>query len=136
MARYTAGRISAGATRFTDGVQTNRINAITIDENMTPDQKAYLSSQKAFTSATKTIQVDASANTLLWGATTIATPPTGFPALGKTDFQIFINGSLVEVDAIDSIVQNGSSVLVTFNNTLGFSLGNTDEYTIIGKFTS
>jgi hypothetical protein len=72
----------------------------------------------------------------LWAATTIATPPTGFPALGKTDFQIFINGSLVEVDAIDSIVQNGSSVLVTFNNTLGFSLGNTDEYTIIGKFTS
>lgn len=136
MARYTAGRISAGAARFTDGVQTNRINAITIDENMTPDQKAYLSSQKAFTSATKTIQVDASANTLLWAATTIATPPTGFPALGKTDFQIFINGSLVEVDAIDSIVQNGSSVLVTFNNTLGFSLGNTDEYTIIGKFTS
>lgn len=136
MARYTAGRISAGATRFTDGVQTNRINAITIDENMTPDQKAYLSSQKAFTSATKTIQVDASANTLLWAATTIATPPTGFSALGKTDFQIFINGSLVEVDAIDSIVQNGSSVLVTFNNTLGFSLGNTDEYTIIGKFTS
>jgi len=136
MARYTAGRISAGATRFTDGVQTNRINAISIDENMTPEQKTYLSSHKAFTSATKTVQVDATANTILWGATTIATPPSGFPALGKTDFQIFINGLLVESDAITSIAQNGSSVLVTFNNTLGFLLGNNDEYTIIGKFTS
>lgn len=136
MARYTAGRISAGATRFTDGVVTNRINAISIDESMTPEQKTYLSSHKAFTSATKTVQVDAEANTILWALTTIATPPSGFPALGKTDFQIFINGLLVETDAITSIAQNGSAVLVTFNSTLGFTLGNNDEYTIIGKFTS
>lgn len=136
MARYTAGRISAGATRFTDGVVTNRINAISIDESMTPEQKTYLSSHRAFTSATKTVQVDSEANTILWGLTTIATPPSGFPALGKTDFQIFINGLLVETDAITSIAQNGSGVLVTFNNTLGFTLGNNDEYTIIGKFTS
>ena len=136
MARYTAGRISTGATRFTDGVVTNRINAISIDESMTPEQKTYLSSHRAFTSATKTVQVDSEANTILWGLTTIATPPSGFPALGKTDFQIFINGLLVETDAITSIAQNGSGVLVTFNNTLGFTLGNNDEYTIIGKFTS
>ena len=40
---------------------------------------------------------------------------------------------IVETDAIDTIVESGGNLVVTFNNTLGFAIASTDEYTLIGK---
>ena len=40
---------------------------------------------------------------------------------------------IVETDAIDSIIQVGSTVEVTFNVGLNFEIDSTDEFMITGK---
>jgi len=101
---------------------------------MTPTEKAYVALEKLYSSNTITVTVDAINYTLTWANITIATPPTGFPALTVDNFRLFINGLLVEKDAIVSIVQSGSNVVVTLNSNLNFELGASDEYSISGKF--
>lgn len=135
MNRYSNQRKSSTRTRFYDQ-PPGAINLITLEESMTPEQKEYVSLQRIYTSNTVQVVVDPVANTLLWTLITIATPPTGFPALSKANFQIFINGMIIETDAIDEVIQVGTDVRVTFNNTVGFALGENDEYTIVGKFIS
>lgn len=101
---------------------------------MTPAEKTYVSSEKLYSSNTITVDVNVVSKTLTWNNITIATPPTGFPALTVGDFRLFINGQLVEKDAITSIVQSGSNVVVTLNSNLDFELSTTDEYSLSGKF--
>jgi hypothetical protein len=73
------------------------------------------------------------ARTLTFTGQQLAEAPAGFPAVSKANFQVFINGMIVETDAIDTIVESGGNLVVTFNNTLGFAIASTDEYTLIGK---
>lgn len=131
--RYSNTRINSRTVRFYDQAMT-QINTINIEESMTAEQKLYLGLNKAYSSNTKTVEVDSDAHTVLWHDLVFATPPAGFPALTKTDFTLFINGVLVETDAIDSIIQDGSNTLVTFNSSLNFIIDGTDEYMITGKF--
>ena len=130
--RYSNTRVNSRSIRFFDQA-SSKMNTINIEESMTAEQKLYLGLNKAYSSNTKTVVVDNTARTLLWQNLTFATPPTGFPALTKTDFTLFINGVIVETDAIDSIVQNGSDVLVSFNDGLNYVIEQTDEYMITGK---
>jgi hypothetical protein len=67
---------------------------------------------------------------------TIAIPPAGFPALEVANFKIFINGLIVESDAITSVLQAGSDIVITFNSGLGYEPSTSDEYSVSGKFTS
>ena len=62
--------------------------------------------------------------------------PTGLPATSATSFSYYINGQLVEPNAITSFVDNGGGTCtLTVNTTnLGFTLVNTDEIVAIGKF--
>ena len=62
--------------------------------------------------------------------------PTGLPATTAASFQYFINGQLVEPNAITSFVDNGNgtSTLTIDIGELGFTLAATDEITVIGKF--
>ena len=75
---------------------------------MTAEQKLYLGLNKAYSSNNKTatvIPATSEQNAIVeFADLTFATPPAGFPDLTKTDFNLFINGVLVETDAIDSIV--------------------------------
>ena len=103
---------------------------------MTAAEKAYTSLMRAYSSNDYTVTVDSNAGTLTWANLTIATPPSGFAALTKADFQVFINGLLVEVDAIDSIEQSGSNIVVTINSDANYELESSDEYMIIGKINS
>jgi ACT domain-containing protein len=121
-----------GKTRFYDKA-SETLNLTTIEESMTSEQKAYVSLQKIITGNTVTIQVNPSANTLTFVGQQFAPAPTGFPTLTKANFQVFINGMIVETDAIDTIVESGSNIVVTFNSTLGFAIASSDEYTLIGK---
>ena len=105
--RYSSTRINSRTVRFYDQAMT-QINTINIEESMTAEQKLYLGLNKAYSSNTKTVTVDSANRTVDWQDLIFATPPAGFPALTKTDFTLFINGVVVETDAIDSIVQNGS----------------------------
>ena len=103
---------------------------------MTAAEKAYTSLMRAYSSNDYIVTVDSNAGTLTWANLTIATPPSGFAALTKADFQVFINGLLVEVDAIDSIEQSGSNIVVTINSDANYELESSDEYMIIGKINS
>lgn len=111
------------------------LSITTIEESMTAEQKEYLTLERMFTSNNKTVTVDSIGKTITWTNTTIATPPSGFPALTVANFRVFINGLVVESDAITSIEQSGTDVVVLFNDGLGFEVSDTDEYAISGKFT-
>ena len=132
--RYSNTRVNTTTVRLYDQAMT-KINTINIEESMTAEQKLYLGLNKAYSSNNKTVTIDeANSKILTWEALTFATPPAGFPDLTKTDFTLFINGMIVETDAIDSIVQEGTTVKVTLNDGLNYSIDSTDEFMITGKF--
>ena len=121
-----------GKARFYDKA-SETLNLTTIEESMTSEQKTYVTLQKVITSNTINTVVNAGARTLTFTGQQLVEAPAGFPALTKANFQVFINGMIVETDAIDSIQEVGGNLVVTFNNTLGFAIASTDEYTLIGK---
>jgi hypothetical protein len=135
--RYSNTRVTSRTIRFYDQTMT-AVNQINIEESMTTEQKAYLSLSKAFSSNNKVVIVTPASPgvsaSLDWQSLLFATPPAGFPAQTKSDFTLFINGVVVEPDAVDSVTQVGSDVKVVFNQGLDYVIENSDEYTIIGKF--
>ena len=136
MGRYSNTRVNSRSIRFFDQA-ASKMNTINIEESMTNEQKAYLSLNKVFSSNQKTVTVTpagASSASLEWESLNLATPPQGFPALTSKDFTLFINGVVVENDALDSVAQTGSNVLVTLNDALNYNVDSNDEYMISGKF--
>jgi hypothetical protein len=135
--RYSSTRINSTSVRFYDQAMT-KLNTINIEESMTAEQKLYLGLNKAYSSNNKVATVLPAAPgisaEISFADLTFATPPAGFPALTKTDFHLFINGVLVETDAIDSITQNGANTKVVLNAGLNFEVETTDEFMITGKF--
>lgn len=106
----------------------------TIITPMTQEEITYLSASKVYSSNTTAISVDGTGRILTWKNLTMLTPPSNFPALTKTDFQIYVNGMAVEFDAINEIRQLGKNVVVVFNTSLGYTISSSDEFNIIGKF--
>lgn len=135
--RYDIARTNSTRSKFYDKAG-DTLNLITIEEPMTAEQKAYVSLQKIYSSTNTPVTVNSGAGTLSWTTLSFATPPAGFPdPPDKETFQVFINGLIVEREAITSIEETAGSspVVVTFNlSELGFSIDSTDEFTIIGKF--
>ena len=137
MAKYSNTRVNSRSIRFYDQA-ASKINTINIEESMTAEQKAYLALNKVFSSNQKTVTVTSAAvgvsASLDWESLTLATPPAGFPALSTKDFNLFINGVVVENDVLDSVIQTGSNVLVTLNGGLNYIVESDDEFMISGKF--
>lgn len=137
MAKYSNTRVNSRSIRFYDQA-ASKMNTINIEESMTAEQKAYLALNKVFSSNQKTVNVTSAAvgvsASLDWESLTLATPPAGFPALSTKDFNLFINGVVVENDVLDSVIQTGSNVLVTLNGGLNYIVDSDDEYMISGKF--
>ena len=135
--RYSTTRINTTTVRFYDQAMT-KLNTINIEESMTAEQKLYLGLNKAYSSNNKIATVTPASseeNAVIEFADLIfATPPAGFPDLTKTDFNLFINGVLVETDAIDSITQDGANTKVVLNAGLNYEVDSTDEFMITGKF--
>ena len=135
--KYSNTRVNSRSIRFYDQA-ASKINTINIEESMTAEQKAYLALNKVFSSNQKTVNVTAAAAgvsaSLEWESLTLATPPAGFPDLSTKDFNLFINGVVVENDVLDSVAQTGSNVLVTMNAGLNYIIESDDEYMISGKF--
>lgn len=99
---------------------------------MSQDQKDYLALVN--TLDTNTDVYTLTTTTVTFTNQTIATPPSGFPALEIQDFTVTINGLYVEQTAIDSISQVGSDVQIVFNSGLGYELVDGMEITATGKF--
>ena len=137
MGRYSNTRVNSRSIRFFDQA-ASKMNTINIEESMTNEQKAYLSLNKVFSSNQKTVNVTSAAGnvsaSLEWESLDLATPPSGFPSLTTKDFTLFINGVVVENDALDAVAQTGSNVLVTLNEGLNYIVDSSDEYMISGTF--
>ena len=133
--RYSIARTNSTTSKFYDKAGETLQN-ILIEESMTAEQKAYVSLQKIYSSTNTAVTVDDVGGIITWTTLSFASIPSGFPdPPAKDTFQVFINGLIVEAEAITTIVDSGSGVVVTFNlSELGFSISDTDEYTIIGKF--
>jgi hypothetical protein len=107
----------------------NIVNNITqggVDTNIL----IYLNTSKAIQATT----VSAPNGATFSGAFLAA--PSGLPATSATSFSYYVNGQLIEPNAITTFIDNGNGTCtLTVNTTnLGFTLQSTDEIVAIGKF--
>ena len=95
-----------------------------------PNKLAYL--RKSFTHTASIVDGDTAHFTAV-----TASAPTGITGTTEDDFMFFVNGMLVENDAL-TIEQSGSGVLKLQVNTgsLGYILESDDEIVGFGKFNS
>jgi|21_taG_2_1085346.scaffolds.fasta_scaffold03517_8 hypothetical protein len=134
MGRYSSTRVNSRTVRFYDRASATRLTVQNIAEAMTAEQKTFTTLNNAFTSNNTTVTV--SDPVVTFEDISFATVPDGFPAIEKDDFTVFVNGIASEIDAIDSITEDGSNVVITFNNSLNFDLEADDEFMITGKLVS
>jgi len=98
-------------------------------------EKDYLLLNTLLDTNIHTHTIDNPNNSITFTGVSIATPPANFDALTIEDFTVYINGLAIEPSAIDSIVQNGSDVLITFNTAqLEYSIVTGMEVLVRGKF--
>jgi len=77
-----------------------------------------------------------SANTSSFTAVT-ASAPTGLSATSEEDFMFFINGMLIENDALEIVQKTSTNLELRLNTSeLGYSLESDDEVIGFGKFNS
>lgn len=131
MGRYSSTRINSRTVRFYDRAASRIIQ---VQEAMSPEQKAYTALNNAFTSNNTTVTVSHPAVT--FENISFASVPAGFPAVQKDDFTVYVNGVASEIDAIDTITDDGTNVIITFNSNLNFELDSDDEFMITGKLVS
>ena len=131
MGRYSTTRINSRTVRFYDRAATRIIE---VQEAMSPEQKEYTALNNAFTTNNTTVTVVDQVVT--FQSISFAIVPAGFPAVQKDDFTVYVNGIAAEIDAIDSITDDGSNVIITFNSNLNFTLDSDDEFMITGKLVS
>lgn len=98
-------------------------------DDQTDSQQAYL--RKSFTHTGSFISVSTSSFTAV-----TASAPSDLTATSETDFIFFINGQMMEHDAL-TIQQTGSLVHLQIDNeSIGFDMEVTDEVVGFGKFNS
>jgi len=130
---------SAAPTRFFDDpaktIKTYSSSTTIISgSGLTAEGREFLTATKIIDSTNTTVTVNVNASTATFEDVSIKDAPVGFTAPTKDEFQVFINGQLVEPSAIDSIEESGSDVVVTFNNNLNYAIEASDEFSIVGKF--
>jgi hypothetical protein len=89
----------------------------------------YLNTNKAIQASSTTL------NTALFNGAFLPAP-TGLPSTDTYSFIFYVNGQLVEPNAVVNFVDNGNGTCELFldPNQLGFTLEITDEILAIGKF--
>jgi hypothetical protein len=133
LGRSTTAESTAPKTRFYDAIAGK--SEITIQSSgMTNDEREYLGLSTIIDTNNNVFSINTGDNSITFENVTIATPPPNFPALGVQDFQVFINGILVEPSAITSISQSGSNVVIDFGPGLEYTITNQMEITAVGKF--
>lgn len=117
----------AGAVRFYDQLPGSNVT-ISQGASMTAEQIAYVTLNTAAVA-----DVTMSGNVATFTGQTIATPPAGF-TLDKNSFSVYVNSTFIPNIHWD-LLQVGSNIEVTFNPaTLGYTVVDSDEIVIVGKF--
>lgn len=124
---------SAPKGRFYDGI-TGRSETTINYSGMTDAERSYVALSTLIDTNNTPFTVNTGDNSITFLNTTIVTPPPSFPPLGIQDFQVFINGLIVEPSAITSITQVGSDILVDFGTGLEYTISDQMEITVVGKF--
>jgi hypothetical protein len=108
----------------------NIVNNITQGGGVDTNTLIYLNTSKAIQATTVTPP-----NIAVFGGSFLAAP-TGLPATSVTSFSYYVNGQLIEPNAITSFTDNGNGTCNLIINTtnLGFTLQASDEVVAIGKF--
>ncbi len=119
-------------TSFTDGNSTSLFteNALkTYVDDISDDIQLYL--RKSFVHTGSFISTSTSSFTAV-----TASAPSGYTTTNEDDFMFFINGQLMEHDALT--VQQSSSYfyLKVDNDSIGYDVASTDEIVAWGKFNS
>ena len=120
-------------TRFYDTI-SGRSEVTIQSSGMTTDERTYLSLSKIIDTNDYTTSINTSENSITFSDVTISTPPANFPALQVSNFQVFINGVIIEPSAITSITQVGSDVKVDFGSGLEYTINDSMEIIVVGKF--
>lgn len=121
---------NAGRTTINQSITQNIVSG----SGMTPDERAYLALNTIIDTNNNANSINTPGNYIEFLNISLATPPPSFPALTVEDFQVYINGLIVEPSALDSIAQNSSNVRIQFNSGLEYSIVNGMEITAVGKF--
>jgi hypothetical protein len=101
-----------------------------ITSNVDTTTLIYLNTSKALQATTVTVP-----NIAIFTGAFLAAP-AGLPSTSAASFSYYVNGQLVEPNAITSFIDNGGGTCTLAVNTanLGFTLQPTDEIVAIGKF--
>jgi hypothetical protein len=120
--------------RFYDTALTRTTRTTIEFEGMTAEEITYVSLRNTAIASSK------SGTQATFINVTIASPPSGFNAPGKDDFEVFINGRRVPSAQYDPPSQSGGDIVVTVDlpaffdePTAEFESG--DEVILIGKFS-
>jgi len=100
---------------------------------MSQEDKDYIATTTILDSNLDSNTVDEGLRTITFLNVSFLTPPAGFPALTVMDFQVYINGVIAEISAIDSILEVGNNVVITFNSNLDYNITSQMEILVIGK---
>ncbi len=133
LGRSTTAESSAPKTRFYDTIGGKSVTNIT-SSGMTDAERVYLALSTIIDTNNNSFTINTGNNSITFENVTIATPPPNFPALEVQDFQVFINGLVVEPSAITSITQVGSDVVIDFGPGLEYTITDQMEITAVGKF--
>ena len=101
---------------------------------MSQEDKDYIATTTILDSNLDSNTVDEGLRTITFLNVSFLTPPAGFPALTVMDFQVYINGVIAEISAIDSILEVGNNVVITFNSNLDYNITSQMGILVIGKF--
>lgn len=122
---YTVGQKDKVSIVSPGGVNTN------VSININNDILLYLN-----TNITKTAIYQSATTAKVLNAS-FAIAPAGLPSTDKNSFYYFINGQNVNINAINTISQNGNDVDIVFNTSvLEYDLESTDEIIVVGKWSS
>ena len=122
----------ASKGRFYDSITGKSITTIK-SSGMTDAERVFLALSTIIDTNTQSFSVNGTDNSITFNNVGIAIPPDNFPPLGVQDFQVFINGLIVEPAAISSIVEVGDDLLIDFSSGLEFTITSEMEITVVGK---
>jgi len=131
LSNFTLREVS-NDTSLTDsnasGIVTENALKNYIDDNV-DDIQTYL--RKSFIHTGSFVSTSTSSFTA-----TSASAPTGYTSTSEEDFMFFVNGQMMEHDAL-TVAQSGSLFLLKIDNdSLGYDLESKDEVIAWGKFNS